>query len=90
LEHKSFRAYVSILYLNPKMQIYINEKKVQTRLLNKTLTKPFRYHYKASFFEKKAKIEVENAEKALLDGNKLNFSRQFNFIECTLIIFFFI
>ena len=29
LERKSFRAYTSILYVDPVMQVYINNKKVR-------------------------------------------------------------
>jgi hypothetical protein len=34
MEHKSFRAYTSILYLNPVMKIYIQNKKVNKLILN--------------------------------------------------------
>ena len=30
LERKSFRAYTSILYVDPVMQVYINNKKVRS------------------------------------------------------------
>jgi hypothetical protein len=69
LEHKSFRAYVSILYLNPKMKIFINDKEVRTRLLNRTLTKPFRYHFTTRTLATKAILELENVKTMLKNGN---------------------
>lgn len=64
-EQKSFRAYVSILYFNPKMKIYLQNKKVKTKFLHKTLYKPLRYVYKSKKFKSRSIAEKAEAEKKL-------------------------
>lgn len=64
-EQKSFRAYVSILYFNPRMKIYLQNKKVKTKFLHKTLYKPLRYVYKSKKFKSRSIAEKADAEKKL-------------------------
>ena len=65
LEHKSFRAYVSILYLNPKMKIYIQSEKVKTKLFEQTLYEPRMYKYISKRFKTRANAEKQEAERKL-------------------------
>lgn len=44
-EHRSLRAYLSVLYSAPRMKIYINNRKVRTQLLHASL---FRTRYYTS------------------------------------------
>jgi hypothetical protein len=68
MEHKSFRAYVSILYSNPRMQIFIQNKKVRTKILEQTLYKPLRYEYSSNKFKSNANQEKAAAETDLKKG----------------------
>lgn len=65
LEHKSFRHYVSILYLNPKMKIYIQNKKVRTKMLDRCLYRQYKYSYASTKFKKRAEAEAAKAEMQL-------------------------
>jgi hypothetical protein len=65
LEHKSFKAYLSILYSTPKMKIYINNKKVQTKMLDKTLYKTAKYTYTSTRFKNKALASIKQTENEL-------------------------
>lgn len=66
-ESKSFRKYVSILYSNPRMKIYIENSKVKTKMLEYCLYKPRRYTWTTlSAFRKKIETEIKNAENAVL------------------------
>jgi len=58
LEHKSFRDYVSILYLDPRMKIYIQNKKVRTKLFDRTLYLPYKYSFMSTRFKKRAEQSV--------------------------------
>ncbi len=64
-EHKSFRHYVSILYLDPNMKIYIQNKKVRTKMLDRCLYLPFVYSHVSSTFKKNAEKEVTKCENEL-------------------------
>ena len=81
LEHKSFRAYVSILYSNPKMQTFIRGKKVRTRLLERSLYLPIMYQYSSKAFKSNAQEDVRLAERALsvakntLDEDKSSYAQ---------------
>ena len=73
LAHKSFREYVSILYLNPKMKIYIQNKKVITRRLDRTLYRPISYQYSSNKFKaaaEKAREEAEHEYKLAVDEER--------------------
>lgn len=63
LEHRSFRNYVSILYANPRMKIYIQRKKVATKILERTLYLPVVYKYTSTKFKNRAISEKEKAER---------------------------
>lgn len=65
IEHNSFRSYVSILYTNPKMKIFIQNKKVQTKILHRTLFCPMRYKYQSTKFKARDAQDKKNAEEAL-------------------------
>ncbi|XP_062861760.1 MORC family CW-type zinc finger protein 3-like [Trichomycterus rosablanca] len=52
----SLRAYCSILYLNPKMQIIIRGEKVKTLELSKSLANQEKYRYKPTFLNHSTEI----------------------------------
>ncbi|CAL8344695.1 unnamed protein product [Boreogadus saida] len=45
----SLRAYCSILYMKPRMQINIRGQKVKTQLISKSLAQSAKYFYKPPF-----------------------------------------
>lgn len=61
-ERKSFRAYASILYVEPRMRVYIQGKKVRTKRLISTLYKPRVYRYSSARFKARSENEVKKAE----------------------------
>ncbi|XP_039267073.2 ATPase MORC2A-like [Styela clava] len=61
-ERVSFKAYVSILYLDPRMKVYIQGKKVRTKRLANCLYKPKSYKYSSTRFKKRSEDEVRKAE----------------------------
>lgn len=63
--HKSFREYVSILYDDPRMSIYIQNKRVTTKILEKTLYLPAVYTYAGKMFKANAIRSREEAEDKL-------------------------
>uniref|UniRef100_A0AAV2JXM0 CW-type domain-containing protein n=1 Tax=Knipowitschia caucasica TaxID=637954 RepID=A0AAV2JXM0_KNICA len=52
----SLRAYCSILYLKPRMQLMIRGKKVKSQLIAKSLAHSRKDHYKPSFYNKRIPI----------------------------------
>ncbi|NXD14303.1 MORC4 protein, partial [Nothocercus nigrocapillus] len=52
----SLRAYCSILYLKPRMQIVLRQKKVNTQLISKSLAKTEYDMYKPTFANKRVRI----------------------------------
>lgn len=67
-EHNSLRAYLSILYLNPSMKIYLRGKKVATVSILHTLTSNFRYKYMAKNLKSCAAKEFEKCKKMTTDA----------------------
>ena len=65
VERKSFRAYVAILYMDPRMKVYIQGKKVRTKRLASCLYKPKLYKYSSNRFKSRAESD---AKKALEDA----------------------
>lgn len=65
MEHGSFRAYVSILYANPKMKIYIQGKRVHSKMLMYTLFQPKTYVYKSNKFKNCAQVELDDMKTQL-------------------------
>ena len=60
LEERSLREFVSILYTDPKMKIYIDGSKVRTRSLFYSLYLPYEYKYLAkNVFKRKTEITLE-------------------------------
>ncbi|XP_046840799.1 ATPase MORC2-like isoform X2 [Xenia sp. Carnegie-2017] len=60
-ERKSFRAYSSILYLDPRMKIYIQNKKVLTKRLGDNLFKPRSYLFSSKRFKTRSEREANKA-----------------------------
>lgn len=70
-ERKSFRAYASILYMDPRMRIYIQGKKVHTKRLASCLYKPKLYKYSSNRFKTRTESEAKRAQdEALAADNK--------------------
>jgi len=65
MEHQSLRAYLSILYSTPRMKIYINGKKVQTKMFEKTLFQPIKYTYSSTRFKNRAIASIKETEDQL-------------------------
>ncbi|XP_030814530.1 ATPase MORC2 isoform X1 [Camarhynchus parvulus] len=61
-ERRSFRAYAAVLYIDPRMRIFINGHKVQTKRLSCSLYKPRMYKYTSNRFKTRAEQEVKKAE----------------------------
>lgn len=61
-ERRSFRAYAAVLYIDPRMRIFIHGHKVQTKRLACCLYKPRMYKYTSSRFKTRAEQEVKKAE----------------------------
>ncbi|XP_062600244.1 ATPase MORC2-like isoform X1 [Saccostrea cucullata] len=61
-ERKSFRAYTAILYVDPRMKIYIQGKKVRTKKLACCLYKPKMYKYSSNRFKARSEIEHQKAK----------------------------
>ncbi|NXW07803.1 MORC2 protein, partial [Fregetta grallaria] len=61
-ERRSFRAYAAVLYIDPRMRIFINGYKVQTKRLSCCLYKPRMYKYTSNRFKTRAEQEVKKAE----------------------------
>ena len=68
MEHGSFRAYVSLLYSDPRMKIFIQSTKVETRMLKYSLYKPITYTYTSSKFRNKSTNEKLVAQEKLENG----------------------
>ncbi|XP_076453430.1 ATPase MORC2-like [Babylonia areolata] len=70
-ERRSFRAYASVLYMEPRMRIYIQGKKVHTKRLASCLYKPRLYKYSSNRFKTRTENEAKRAqEEALAADNK--------------------
>ncbi|KAM3940232.1 ATPase MORC2 isoform 2-T2 [Leptodactylus fuscus] len=61
-ERRSFRAYAAVLYIDPRMRIFIHGHKVQTKRLSCCLYKPKMYKYTSNRFKTRAEQEVKKAE----------------------------
>ncbi|VDN98027.1 unnamed protein product [Rodentolepis nana] len=57
-EKRSLRAYVSILYSDPRMKVYIQSRKVQTKRLLDTLYATKRYNFASKTFRTRAEREL--------------------------------
>ncbi|XP_005990333.1 ATPase MORC2 isoform X2 [Latimeria chalumnae] len=61
-ERHSFRAYAAVLYIDPRMRIFIQGHKVRTKRLSCCLYKPRMYKYTSNRFKTRAEQEVKKAE----------------------------
>ncbi|XP_072839733.2 ATPase MORC2 isoform X1 [Pogona vitticeps] len=61
-ERRSFRAYATVLYIDPRMRIFIHGHKVQTKRLSCCLYKPRMYKYTSKRFKTRAEQEVKKAD----------------------------
>ncbi|KAE8633992.1 hypothetical protein XENTR_v10002167 [Xenopus tropicalis] len=61
-ERRSFRAYAAVLYIDPRMRIFLHGHKVQTKRLSCCLYKPRMYRYTSNRFKTRAEQEVKKAE----------------------------
>ena len=59
LEYRSLRAYVSILYYEPRMRITIQNQRVLTKKLAYTLSKPRQYQFKSTRFKTYSEQEIQ-------------------------------
>uniref|UniRef100_A0A3Q4BQU6 CW-type domain-containing protein n=1 Tax=Mola mola TaxID=94237 RepID=A0A3Q4BQU6_MOLML len=61
-EKRSFRAYAAVLYIDPRMRIFIQGHKVRTKRLSCCLYKPRVYKYSSMRFKTRAEQEVKKAD----------------------------
>ncbi|XP_078083476.1 ATPase MORC2 [Mustelus asterias] len=61
-ERRSFRAYTAVLYIDPRMRIFIQGHKVRTKRLSCCLFRPRMYKYTSNRFKTRAEQEVKKAE----------------------------
>ena len=61
-ERKSFRAYTAVLYMDPRMKIYIQNKKVRTKRLACCLYKQRLYKYSSNRFRTRSEQEANRAD----------------------------
>lgn len=61
-ERKSFRAYTAVLYMDPRMKIYIQNKKVRTKRLACCLYKQRMYKYSSNRFRTRSEQEANRAD----------------------------
>ncbi|KAL1765848.1 MORC family CW-type zinc finger protein 2B [Sigmodon hispidus] len=61
-ERHSFCAYAAVLYIDPRMRIFIHGHKVQTKKLSCCLYKPRKYTFTSSRFKTRAEEEVKKAD----------------------------
>lgn len=61
-ERRSFRAYTSILYVDPRMRVYIQGKKVRTKRLANGLYKPHMYRYSSARFKTRSENEAKRSQ----------------------------
>ncbi|XP_070606212.1 MORC family CW-type zinc finger protein 1 isoform X2 [Erythrolamprus reginae] len=64
-EEKSLRSYTAILYLNPRMRIFIQAEKVKTKHLLFCFYRPRMYPYISSSFKQIATRELQKAQMEL-------------------------
>nr|XP_002131683.1 MORC family CW-type zinc finger protein 2 [Ciona intestinalis] len=62
-ERVSFKSYAAILYLDPRMKVYVQGKKIRTKRLACTLYKPKMYKFSSTRFKKRSEEEVSKAER---------------------------
>ncbi|CAF0876334.1 unnamed protein product [Adineta ricciae] len=65
-EYRSLRAYVSILYYDPRMHITIQQRRVVTKKLPLTLYKPRQYQFKSTRFKTRSEQDIKQCEKDLV------------------------
>ncbi|KAG1957617.1 ATPase MORC2 [Pimephales promelas] len=61
-ERRSFRAYAAVLYIDPRMRIFIQSHKVRTKRLSCCLYNPRMYKYTSTRFKTRAEQEVKKAD----------------------------
>ncbi|CAH8589891.1 unnamed protein product [Schistosoma bovis] len=61
-ERRSLRAYVSILYSDPRMKVYLQGRKVQTKRLLATLHSTRKYNFASKTFRTRAEADLAKAK----------------------------
>ncbi|KAL6728709.1 hypothetical protein Aduo_010452 [Ancylostoma duodenale] len=70
-ERNSLRAYLSVLYLNPRMKVYLRGKKVLTTRILNSLLYPYKYSYAAKNLKTCAMKEYERCEQKVREVNEM-------------------
>nr|CDJ82587.1 Zinc finger domain containing protein [Haemonchus contortus] len=70
-ERNSLRAYLSVLYLNPRMKVYLRGKKVLTKRILSTLLYPYKYNYTAKNLKACATKEFERCEQKVKEVKEM-------------------
>ncbi|CAB3402600.1 unnamed protein product [Caenorhabditis bovis] len=69
-EYNSLRAYLSVLYLNPRMKIYLRKKKITATRITSLLIMKYRYQYLAKNLKACATKEYEACKMAVKDAKE--------------------
>ncbi|MFH4974976.1 hypothetical protein AB6A40_001685 [Gnathostoma spinigerum] len=66
-EHNSLRAYLAVLYSNPRMRVILRGEKVDTTRILSTLDKTRKYRYMATNMKACAEKELQSCEKKVVE-----------------------
>ena len=85
-EYRSLRAYVSILYYEPRMRMTIQRRRVITKRLPLTLYKPRQYQFKSTRFKTRSEQELKKCEQELqsLEERKREADSQVHHLQQTI------
>lgn len=70
-EKGSLRSYLSVIYADPRMKLYIQNKKVRTRRIVSCLYKVRVYKYSSAKFKARAEKQIQEAKDHLITGKIL-------------------
>ncbi|KHN73849.1 MORC family CW-type zinc finger protein 2 [Toxocara canis] len=68
-ERNSLRAYLAVLYANPRMRVFLRGEKVDTKRVLSTLYKPRMYKYQARNLKACAEKELQDCQKKVVELN---------------------
>uniref|UniRef100_A0A914ZW42 CW-type domain-containing protein n=4 Tax=Parascaris univalens TaxID=6257 RepID=A0A914ZW42_PARUN len=70
-ERNSLRAYLAILYANPRMRVFLRGEKVDTKRILSSLYRPRMYRYQAKNLKACAQRELQECQKKVVELNDL-------------------
>lgn len=82
LEKRSLRAYVSILYSDPRMKVYLQGRKVQTKRLLATLHSARKYNFASKTFRTRAEADLAKAKNDVKIGKSASAKFSLFYLSC--------